>query len=508
MRVFFDFAQPPKACSPDFMKPSSHTQWQRLAVYVLAALLLIRLLAMWAIPLTDTTEARYAEIARKMLETGNWVTLWHDYGIPFWAKPPLSTWTSAASMGLFGVNPLAARLPALLLSIAVLWLVADAARQRLGREAALASALILAGSLLFFAAAGTVMTDPSLMFCVALSQLSFWHAMQGRGTRWGYLFFAGLGLGLLAKGPLAIVLVGMPIFFWVLLRNGWKTMWQRLPWISGSLLMLAIALPWYLLAEYRTPGFLNYFIMGEHVSRFLDPGWKGDKYGYAHATPRGMIWLYWLGAIFPWSLAMLVWLARHGKNMLKRSADTDGWRLYVLLWSLMTLLFFTISGNIIFPYPLPMLPGCALLFATLWQGCRQPQQGSSLPWLAMVSGVLLLLAVALQWTQGQRYFRTQQLVIAAWQQQQPAAGSTLVFWDSRREFSAEFYSEGKVKTTQQPQVLRQLLTEAHSHFIVTEQRDLPSLPADIKQRFKPIASFTVMKDQMLLLREQASGSTP
>jgi 4-amino-4-deoxy-L-arabinose transferase-like glycosyltransferase len=71
------------------------------------------------------------------------------------------------------------------------------------------------------------------------------------------------------QGPLAIVLVGMPIFFWVLLRNGWKAMWQRLPWISGSLLMLAIALPWYLLAEYRTPGFLNYFIMGEHVSRFL-----------------------------------------------------------------------------------------------------------------------------------------------------------------------------------------------------------------------------------------------
>ncbi|MBV8680357.1 MAG: phospholipid carrier-dependent glycosyltransferase [Aquitalea sp.] len=490
------------------MKPSSNTPWQRLAIYVLTALLLIRLLAMWAIPLTDTTEARYAEIARKMLETGNWVTLWHDYGIPFWAKPPLSTWTSAAGMGLFGVNPLAARLPALLLSIGVLWLVADAAHQRLGRDAALASALLLAGSLLFFGAAGTVMTDPALMFCVALSQLAFWHAMQGRGKCWGYLFFAGLGLGLLAKGPLAIVLVGMPIFFWVLLRNGWKAMWQRLPWITGSLLMLAIALPWYLLAEYRTPGFLNYFIMGEHVSRFLDPGWKGDKYGYAHATPRGMIWLYWLGAIFPWSLAMLFWLGRHGKQMLKTSADQDGWRLYLLLWSLMTLLFFTISGNIIFPYPLPMLPGCALLFATLWHSVRQPRQGSSLPWLALVAGILLLLAVGLQWTQGQRYFRTQQPVIAAWQQQHPAAGSALIFWDSRREFSAEFYSEGKVRTTDKADVLQQWLAKEHSHFIVTEQRDLPSLPAEIKARFQPIASFEVMKDHMLLLREQTSSSQP
>jgi hypothetical protein len=90
--------------------------------------------------------------------------------------------------------------------------------------------------------------------------------------------------------------------------------------------------------------------------------------------------------------------------------------------------------------------------------------------------------------QGQRYFRTQQPVIAAWQQQQPAPGSTLIFWDSRREFSAEFYSEGKVK----PRNSRRncaIAGQWHSHFIVTEQRDLPSLPADIKQRFLPIASF-------------------
>ena len=76
------------------MKTSSCYPWQRTATYVLCALLILRLLTMWVIPLTDTTEARYAEIARKMLETGNWVTLWHDYGIPFWAKPPLSTWIS------------------------------------------------------------------------------------------------------------------------------------------------------------------------------------------------------------------------------------------------------------------------------------------------------------------------------------------------------------------------------------------------------------------------------
>ncbi|MEN3809069.1 phospholipid carrier-dependent glycosyltransferase, partial [Chromobacterium piscinae] len=86
------------------MNTAATSSWRKAAGYALLALLAIRLLAMWAIPLTDTTEARYAEIARKMLETGNWVTPLHDYGVPFWAKPPLSTWLSAASMGLFGVN--------------------------------------------------------------------------------------------------------------------------------------------------------------------------------------------------------------------------------------------------------------------------------------------------------------------------------------------------------------------------------------------------------------------
>ncbi|WP_137887258.1 glycosyltransferase family 39 protein [Pseudomonas sp. 2FE] len=94
------------------------------------------------VPLTDTTEARYAEIARKMLETGNWITPLHDYAVPFWAKPPLSTWLAAAAMGLFGETELAVRLPSLLLSLAVLWLTADLTRRHSCRDAGIAAALV------------------------------------------------------------------------------------------------------------------------------------------------------------------------------------------------------------------------------------------------------------------------------------------------------------------------------------------------------------------------------
>lgn len=481
------------------MKRSS-LSWQQGAVAVLLLLLLLRLAGMWAIPLTDTTEARYGEIARKMLETGNWVTLWHDYGIPFWAKPPLSSWLSAAGMGLFGVNEIAARLPSLLLAVATLGLSAHLMRHRSGGDAAMAAALILASGLLFLGAAGTVMTDPALLFCVTLSQVAFWHALARDSRRWGYVFFIGLGLGLLAKGPLAIVLVGMPIFFWVLLRNQWLALWRKLPWIGGVLLMFAVAAPWYALAEQRTPGFLDYFIMGEHVSRFLDSGWKGDKYGFAHATPRGMIWLYALGAIFPWSVAMLAWLVRHGAKLPRLCRDDDGWLLYLSLWTLMTLLFFTMSGNIIFPYSLPMLPGCALLFAELWRRTRADDaKRSALPWIAAIGGVVLLALLAFNHYDGNRYLRTQKQVIAAWRAQNPSADSALVYWAGRREFSAEFYSHGRARTTQDPQQLRAWLTGKPGSFIVADENELARLPADIRARFAPLGRFQVMNDTMLLL---------
>ena len=90
----------------------------------------LRLILNGIIPLMDKTEARYAEIARIMLETNNWITPQIDYGSPFWAKPPLSTWLSAMSMKAFGVNEFAVRLPSLLLCIGIVLLIGQFAKQK------------------------------------------------------------------------------------------------------------------------------------------------------------------------------------------------------------------------------------------------------------------------------------------------------------------------------------------------------------------------------------------
>ena len=83
----------------------------RSVLILLGLLIVARLIGMGLLPLMDTTEARYAEIFRKMLEFGDWVTPWYDNGLPFWGEPPLSFWHTAASFKLFGVNEFAARLP-------------------------------------------------------------------------------------------------------------------------------------------------------------------------------------------------------------------------------------------------------------------------------------------------------------------------------------------------------------------------------------------------------------
>lgn len=484
----------------DRQQSAAHN-WQLWGLLALLALLLARLALMTWLPLTDTTEARYAEIARKMLETGDWVTPLHDYGVPFWAKPPLSTWLSALSMGALGQSEFAVRLPSLLMALGVLWLTADLARSRSGKNVAMITALILAGSLLFFVAAGAVMTDPALLFSTTLIQVAFWQAVSGRGRYWGYLFFIGVGLGLLAKGPIALVLTGLPIFSWVLMKQRWLPVWERLPWLTGSLLSLVIALPWYLLAELRTPGFIEYFIVGEHVSRFLDPGWQGDRYGFAHATPHGMIWLYAIGALLPWSLIVPLWLFKRSDKLREKLGDADGWLLYLLLWTVMTPAFFSLSGNIIFPYALPMLPGACLLFAELWNRARCT--GEDGRWLWPIAFPVTLAAAVLitHAAMPDQFLRTQKSVILQWEKLQPAANSQLVYWGKRREFSAEFYSAGRAKTTHDAKTLEAMIAAPSRDFLVIEAEDMRKLPSAVQQRFDQLAEVEVKGEPVLIFGE-------
>ncbi len=415
---------------------------------VLALVLVLPLLSMALMPFSDTTEPRYAEIARLMLQTGDWITPWFSPGVPFWGKPPLSFWAQAGSMMFFGVNEFAARLPSWLCGLSTTWLLFYGVRRLYGSSLALWTIIIYNSCALAYVISGAVLTDPFLALGTTLSMVSFALVRRDASASrvWGYGFFVGLSIGLLAKGPLAAVLIFVPVVLELFCHRRAQAPAGRLPWLGGSILTVVLSVPWYVIAEIKTPGFLDYFIVGEHFRRFLDAGWQGDLYGTAHQKAFGTIWVYWLQGTFPWGVLMLIALVCAVRSMYVRAAFktmlADPLRNYWLAWALFTPVFFTLSANILWTYLLPALAAFSVLAARLLEGLR------SLPFLsgrrsllpaAVVPVVVLVLTVVMCINPD---IRNSERTLVHYVAQRGGPDASL-FYLSKQPFSAQFYSRGK-----------------------------------------------------------------
>ncbi|WP_048664719.1 ArnT family glycosyltransferase [Vibrio crassostreae] len=415
--------------------------------YLLAFALVLRLLSLATYPLMDTTEARYGEMARLMVETGNWLTPQFDYGIPFWGKPPLFTWMSAAGIELFGLSEFAVRAPHWLAGVATILLTAYMAK-RTG-QSALVAAVVLATCGIFSIAAGAVMTDIALTLAMTIAMLGFYlcwlggEAGKGEGSAktnrsWGYVGFIGLALGLLAKGPVAIVIMGIAVFPWLVLQHGFfgafKALWQRFPLLSGLGVMLAIALPWYIMAEMATPGFIDYFIVGEHFKRFVVSGWEGDLYGSAHDQARGMIWVFWIQAAAPWSIVLPILAFVRRKKIAEINTENSGLFSFLVCWLISPLILFTMAGNILPAYVLPGIPALGLLIAILVVE-KDKKWFSS---VALVLPVLLMIAMVYL-NLGKANEKSDRIIF------EQITDSAPSFYVGKRPFSGQFYSHGQAK---------------------------------------------------------------
>jgi len=426
-------------------------------VLLIGAMLAIRLATLGSYPLMDTSEARYGEIARVMLTTGNLVTPQEVPGTPFWAKPPLYAWLSVAAMRLLGINEFALRLPSFLCALAVLALCASwsdslgsrrSPTQRAG--AALLAVAMLSTSVLFFVSAGAVMTDPSLAVCITWMLVAFHHAAI-RGSRspfWRFGFFVAAGLGMLAKGPVILLYVGAPVAIWTLWQRRLAAVWSAMPWLTGTLLASLICAPWYLLAEARTPGFLQYFLLGEHVMRFLKPGWGGDLYGTAHAEPLGTIWLYLAEALGTSTLlaaAAAMGSTREWIRAGSRRLAIEPERLLPLLACLFPVLFFSFAGNIIWTYVLPVLVPLAVLVADFLVPRIEQEERRRFAVYATLAAAAVLLGIAVfAWAPRHAGAHSSAALVAQWRQSARLAPGELVYVGRKAPASLRFYARGSV----------------------------------------------------------------
>jgi 4-amino-4-deoxy-L-arabinose transferase-like glycosyltransferase len=438
-----------------------------------------RLLLVIIMPLLDKTEARYAEVARKMYETGDWVVMQIDYGVPFWAKPPLSTWLSAAGFEIFGVNEFGARIASFLIAIFVIYLLTKWRTTKTDHIYLLGFILLTTPEFLIHA--GVTSTDSALLLSITLVMWSFWKRVQDNSSPlWGYLFFVGIGLGMLAKGPIVIILTGPPVFIWCLLdRDRWSLVFKRLPWFLGILLVLSISIPWYWLMEERSPGFLDYFFVGEHYKRYFEPGWSGDRYGYVKSQAKGIVWLWLLVFCLPWIQILIykIWKRR-------RSILSDSYVSFLVLWLFWTPVFFSLSGSVIHTYVLPCTVPMALLLVHWWKDdIRTVKVTAAFPILSFLTFLVLI-----SFNQWRGLMKTDAYLIQSLKKNNATTKYPLYYW-KYISYSGRFYGDGKVELIDsKPGKVEALLKIEEPVYLFVKNKEIEEIPEEVMEQFTLIES--------------------
>ena len=344
--------------------------------------------------LLGADEPRYAQVAREMLDRHDWITPTLQ-GKPWLEKPVLYYWQAMATYSVFGVSDWAARIPAAvdaaLLIVAIYFFLR---RFRPGSETDGSLIAASCAGIIGFARGASADMPLSAMFAIALLG---WYAWYESRKRSGLLvFYSFLALATLAKGPVAIFFAGAILLIFLALKRDWEAILGSL-WIPGIVLFLTIALPWYVAVQLRNPDFFRIFILEHNLGRF------GQDL-YHHRQP---FWFYLpvlLLALMPWTLWLILAVAQRLRVLVtpdrRESIATPAgsWQLFLLIWLLVPVLFFSVSQSKLPGYILPAIPAGALLVAEYLR--RQQRENAKIPaWLlglhSIVCGALVFAALAL-----------------------------------------------------------------------------------------------------------------
>ncbi|HKQ77145.1 MAG TPA: glycosyltransferase family 39 protein [Blastocatellia bacterium] len=329
----------------------------------------------WA-PLIGPDEPRYAEVAREMYVTGDWVTP-RLGGIKWFEKPALTYWLSAAGYAIFGENEFAARFGvAALATFGVLLLYFFGRREHSARFGYL-SAAALATCGLWPGFARGVTFDLTLTVAIEVAFLSFflWESKEsqlGRNRFW-YVFCFAVGLATLAKGLVGIVLPMVVITPYLILTRNWKILLKPRLLGVGALIFLGTVAVWYAPVMAKDGSeFIDEFFIGHHFQRYTS-----NK--YRHPQPFYFFPLVALAGSFPWTFYLISSLMKpSGWRSLKRwrapspdpvSSDpastertpADRLNLFLGFWIVAPILFFSFSGSKLPGYILPIFPAVALM---------------------------------------------------------------------------------------------------------------------------------------------------
>ncbi len=344
---------------------SSNSLRYQLAVVLVAAVIFLGCIVSPP-SLMDDVDAVQAQIARNMLQSGDWVTARLD-GVAYLEKSPLKYWMIAVSFKIFGPHDWAARIPIALFTVLLCWLVARFGMWAFGARAGLISGLVISTSIGLFLFTRILIPDVILTATITLAMWSMLRALEEDDWKWAMLMWASMGTGLLLKGLIAVLFpVAAGLLYLALTRSSWR----RLRPFRGILVFLLIAAPWHLIATLRNPpyfdltmhsesgsyrGFFWFYFINEHVLRFLNLRYPRDY----NTVPRLYFWLFHLLWFFPWSL----YFPAAFKLKYRGTDRASRVRLLALCWAGFILVFFTFSTTQEY-YSMPAYPALALLLGS------------------------------------------------------------------------------------------------------------------------------------------------
>jgi 4-amino-4-deoxy-L-arabinose transferase-like glycosyltransferase len=389
-------------------QPGTSGSFRRCELIVLLFASIIFITSIVSPPrLMDDVDAVQAQIARNMLQSGDWVTA-HLDGVKYLEKSPLKYWMIAISFEIFGAHDWAARIPIALAGILLCWLVARMAKWALGESAGLYAGLSLATCVGLWLFTRVLIPDVVLTLAIAFTLWSFVRALEVDEVRWRWwalASWASVGVGMLLKGLIAALFpigaAGLYLLFTGLWRE--RRTWRRLYILPGLAAMLVIAAPWHVLATLRNPpyfdftmhsapgeyrGFFWFYFFNEHLLRFLNLRYPRDY----DTVPRPLFWLLHFAWFFPWSAFFVraVGLRYRGSDRASRM------HLLALCWIGMVLGFFTFSTTQEY-YSMPAYPAFAILIGSAMAESRDRAWRWSIRSAGAVAGLALAAIAGLLW---------------------------------------------------------------------------------------------------------------
>lgn len=348
-------AVPAPVANPPVAQTERNRLWIELAT-VGGFVAFIFYYGLGAFGLLGADEPRYAQVAREMLARHDWITP-YLYGHPWLEKPALYYWRAMFAFEVFGVHDWAARLPSATMATAMIVIVYFHMR-RFRPGAQFDAALMTIASVAIVGFSRAAATDMQLAAPFVMGMLG-WYAWQETGRRvWMFDFYFFMGIGTLAKGPVAPGLAALIIFAYAAFHRDWRMVWRTL-WWPGIVLYSAIVLPWFTEVQLHNPDFLNIFFLQNNLERYTT-----NLYRHPHA-----FWYYvpiMLVAVLPWTAIVVAALADAVRHRIWRYPNPhtdDGFPLFLILWGIVPVIFFSFSVSKLPGYILPSVPPLTILAA-------------------------------------------------------------------------------------------------------------------------------------------------